>query len=135
MALNHKISTAARNASIAALAALLDGGTLEVRTGSPPTNPSDGDSGTLLGTLTFDDPAFGSPSTGTVTAEAIASDTSADNSGTAGHFRTKDDGSAVVTQGTAGASGDTPNLVFDNPVIVAGGTIAISSFTLTQPVQ
>ena len=137
MALAFKVSTAARTAMCNALVDLLDAGagagTLTIRTGSPPTNPGDADSGSLLGTLTFTDPAFGNAASGVATASAITSDTSADTSGDAGHFRAKDSDGNVIFQGTAGESGDTPDMVFDEKTIVAGGTIACSSFTVTVP--
>ena len=138
MAKSFKISTAARDAACNAIVDLVDAGagagTIKVYTGAAPTNPGDAASGTLLGTLTCSDPAFGASSTGTATASAITSDTSADNSGTAGYFRIlQSDGTTVVMQGTAGVAGDTPNLVFDNATIVAGGTIAITALTVTVP--
>lgn len=138
MALNFKISTAARNAACNAIVDLVDAGgagTCEVRTGAPPATPATADSGTLLGTCTFSATAFGAASNGTATAAAITSDTNADASGDAGHFRVKDGGGNVIFQGTAGVSGDTPDMVFDNKSIVAGGTIAISTFTVTVPEQ
>lgn len=139
MASNFKISTAARNAACNAIVDLIDAGagagTCAIRTGAPPTNVSDADSGTLLGTLTFSDPAFGNASTGVATASSITSDTNADASGIAGHFRVKDSDANTIFQGTAGVSGDTPDMVFDNATIVAGGTIAITSMTVTVPIQ
>lgn len=141
MASAFKISTAVRNAMADALVDLLDGGTppatLPIRTGSPPTNVADASTGTLLGTPAFGNPAFGAASSGTATANSITSDSSADNSGTAGHFRVYAGGAgdtSALFQGTAGESADSPDLVFDNKTIVAGGTIAISSFTVTQPI-
>jgi hypothetical protein len=132
-----KISTAARNAACNAIVALVDGGagpgTIQIRTGGAPANPAAADSGTLLGTLTMSDPAFGSSSSGTATAAAITSDTSADASGDTGHFRVKDSSGNVIFQGTAGNSGDTPDLVFDNKSVVAGGTVSISSLTVSVP--
>lgn len=131
-----RLSTAARNAACDAVVDLIDGGagagTVAIRTGTQPTNVGDADTGTLLGTLTFSDPAFGAASTGTATASAITSDTNADASGTAGHFRIKDSSPAIIADGTCSTSGADMN--FDNNVIVAGGTIAISSFTVTQPI-
>ena len=130
-----RLSTAARNAACDAIVDLLDPsgpGTIRIRTGTQPTNVGDADTGTLLGTLTFSATAFGSSSTGTATASSITSDTSADNSGTAGHFRLYAN-SGVIADGTCGqGSGD---LSFDNNVIVAGGVIAISSFTVTVPIS
>ena len=136
MALNFKISTAARNAACDAIVDLIDAGgagTLAIRTGAPPTNPSDAHSGPLLGTLTFSATAFGSASSGVATAAAITSDTNADASGDAGHFRVKSGAGNVIFQGTAGEAADTTDMTFDEKSIVATGTIACSSFTVTVP--
>lgn len=132
-----RLSTAARNAACDAIVDLIDGGagagTMAVRTGAQPTNVGDADTGTLLGTLTFSDPAFGAASTGVATASAITSDSSADNSGTAAHFRVKDSTPAIICDGDAAQGSGTMN--FDNNVIVAGGVIAVSSMTVTVPVS
>lgn len=107
-------------------------GTLQVRTGPQPTNVGDAAQGTLLGTNTFSDPAFGNASNGVATANAITSDTNADASGTAGHFRILDSDGNIHSDGDCGQGSGTLN--FDNAVIVAGGTIAISSMTVTVPI-
>lgn len=141
MASAFKLSTAARNAAVDGVVDLIDGGTppgrLEHRTGSPPANVGDASSGTLLGTNLFSNPAFGAASSGTATASSITSDTSADASGDAEYFRVYAGGAgdtAALFQGSSGEAGASPDLVFDNNTIVAGGTIAISSFTVTQPI-
>jgi hypothetical protein len=134
MASNFKISTAARNAAANAIGALCNGGTIQIRTGAPPANVSDADSGTLLGAPGFGGTAFGSAANGTAAANAISSATAA-ASGDAGHFRAKDGSSNTVFQGTAGNAADSADMTFDNKSIVAGGTIAISSLTLTVPIQ
>lgn len=142
LASNFKISTAARDAACNGLVDRVDAGTgagtIAIRTGAPPTNVADASSGTLLGTLTFSATAFGASSSGTATAAAITSDTSADASGDAGYFRVYQGAAgdtAADWQGTAGNAGDTPDMTFDNKSVVAGGTIAISSMTLTVPIQ
>jgi hypothetical protein len=123
------ISTAARNAACNAIVDLLDAGAgagyIEIKTGSTIG------SGTLLGTLTFSDPAFGNASTGVCTASSITSDTTADNSGTAGNFQCYDSDATAIIGGTAGVAAE--DMVFDNATIVAGGTIACSSFTVNMP--
>ena len=141
MASAFKLSTAARNAAVDGIVDLIDAGTgagtIAIRTGSPPTNVSDASSGTLLGTLTFSATAFGAAASGTATAATITSDSSADASGDAGYFRVYAGAAgdtAAILQGTAGEAADTPDLEFDNKTIVAGGTIAISAFTITQPI-
>ena len=58
-----------------------------------------------------------------------------DATGVAGHFRIYDSDSVVILQGTAGAAADSPDMVFDDKNIVIGGTIAISSLTVTVPEQ
>lgn len=132
-----RLSTAARNGGCNGIVDLIDAGagagTLAVRTGAQPTNVGDADTGTLLGTLTFSDPAFGNAATGVATASAITSDTSADASGTAGHFRVKDSDGNIIFDGTCGqGSGD---MNFDNNVIVSGGVIAATAMTVTVPIS
>jgi hypothetical protein len=133
----YRLSTDTRNKACDAIVDDIDSGTppgtIAIRTGAQPTNVGDADTGTLLGTLTFSNPAFGSAATGVATAAAITSDTNADASGTAGHFRIKDGSGNIHSDGTCGQG--TGDLSFDNNVIVAGGTIAISSMTVTVPIS
>ena len=108
-----EISTAARNAACDAIVDLVDGGagagTIQIRTGAAPTAPSDADTGTLLATLTFSDPAFGAASSGVATASAITSDTNVDDTGTAAHYRVKDSNGTVIWQGNVSTSGAAPS--------------------------
>lgn len=133
------LATSARNAAVNAVVALLDAGTgpgtLQIRTGSKPATPDTAATGTLLGTLTFSDPAFGAASSGVATAGTITSDTIADASGTAGYFRALDSTGAAVFDGTIGLAASGADLIMDSVTIVAGGVIAITSFTYTQPVS
>ena len=130
--MTYRRAVATRNAVANTEGDLLDGGSIQIRTGAQPAAVDDAAGGTLLGTLTFAGTAFGAPATGVVTAAAIGSDTNADNNGTAGHARLLTSGAAIHSDATcAQGSGD---FNFDNSVIVAGGTIAVSSLTLTAPV-
>lgn len=120
-------------------------GRINIYTGSPPANADAAATGTLLGTLALSSTSFGTASGGVLTAAAITSDTNADASGTAGWFRiyknaddpsvsTGNSGTATThprIDGTCGTSGT--DMVFDNNVIVAGGTIACSALTYTHP--
>jgi len=127
-----KMSTAARNAMADALCGLVDSGShIYIRTGAAPTNPGDSDSGTLLATLAMNATAFAAASSGVATANSISSETNAPNSGTMGHYRIKNSSGVVVWQGTVGTSG--AELNFDSITVTAGGTVAITSFTFTQP--
>lgn len=114
------------------ITARIDGGataaTIEVRTGSPPANCAAADSGTLLATLTMSDPsheAAGATTDGEANADTITPDSSADATGTPGHFRIKQGTSGtVIAQGTAAVgSGD---MNFDASIEL-GGEVSISS--------
>lgn len=138
-----EISEAAQNAAADAVTALFDGGTgrVNIYTGAPPATPATAATGTLLATLTLDSDAADPAAAGAATFNAITSDTVADASGTAGWFRIYN--SDETAPGSAGTSADarldgtcgeaTEDLVFDDAAIVAGGTVAISSFTITVP--
>ena len=129
MALNTQMSDAAANAACNAVAALANSGYLKMYTGSQPANANTALSGqTLLGTLNFSATAFGNAVAGVATANAIASDSSADASGTATWFRVlKSDGTSVVFDGTVGTSGC--NINMNSNVISAGASISVSSLT------
>lgn len=122
-------STAARNAQANAITTLIDAGSgagyIELRTGT-----SLG-SGTLLATITFDDPSFGSASTGVITgANFPRSDSSADATGTVGHYCIKDSDANIVLSGTSvGAGSGEVNLVTLS--ITATQVVTINSITYT----
>lgn len=129
------ISTAARNAAADGVVDLLDGGAaagyIEIRDGVQPATPNDAATGTLLATLPLSDPAFGPAATGTATANAITDDSSADASGTATWFRAYDSNGVAVIDGSAGTAAT--DLILDDAAIVAGGVVAINSWTITMP--
>lgn len=130
-----KISVLAENAGVQAVVSLIDAGsppgTLQIFTGSAPAATTTADSGTKLSTVTFSTTSFGTASAGTATANAITSDSSTAASGTAGYFRIKNAAGTVIAQGTVGTSGADLNL--NSTTIVMGGTLAITSFTITLP--
>lgn len=134
MALALKFNTAVRNAEGDAINVQFNGGTppatIEIRTGAPPANIADPDTGTLLATCTFANPAFAAAASGVLEENAITPDASADASGTPGHFRCKQGGTAtVLAQGTAGVGG-TNDLVFNAPVSL-NGNVGITNFAFT----
>jgi hypothetical protein len=135
-----RISTAAAKAACDAVVDLLDGGAgagyIEIRTGSQPATVATAASGTLLGTVTLSDPAFGNATTASpsvATASAITSDTSADASGTAGWFRAYDSAATAIIDGSITATGGGGDMTLDNTSIVAGGTIALTSWVVQHP--
>lgn len=135
-----RISQAAAAAAANAVVDLLDGGAgagyIEIRVGAQPASPNAAATGTLLGTLTLSDPAFGNATTANpavATASAITSDTNADASGTAGWFRGYDSAGTAVIDGSITGTGGGGDMELDDVNIVAGGTIAISSWTVSMP--
>lgn len=132
-----RISNAARTAMADALVDLLDAGsgpgTVQIRTGSQPATVGTAATGTLLGTLTLSDPAFGAAVNGVATAGAITGDSSADASGTAGWFRVLDSSGTAVMDGAVSGPGNGGDMILDPVAVVAGGTINITSWTVTQP--
>jgi hypothetical protein len=136
-----RITQAAAKAALDALTAQIDGGPaagyIEIRTGAQPATANTAASGTLLGTLTLSDPSFGAATTASpsvATAAAITSDTNADASGTAGWFRAYTSaGTAVIDGAITTTAVGTGDMLLDDTNIVAGGTIAITSWTISMP--
>jgi hypothetical protein len=129
-----QLSVAARNARLDALETLLiaagNDAILEIRSGSAPANCAASDTGDVLATIALPDDPFAAASSGSKAKSGTWQDTSADDDGTAGHFRIKDHAGAVVMQGTVGAgSGD---LQVDNVSFAAGQSFTISGFTITD---
>lgn len=127
--------TPARNAALDAMLSTAGSGRLRIYSGTAPANADAALSGnTLLAELTLNATAFGAASAGVATANAITSDASADATGTPTFFRLfASDGTTVIFQGTAGASGQELNLSgLTGGQIVAGGSVAVSSLTISQ---
>jgi hypothetical protein len=102
--------------------------TLEVRSGAPPATTATADSGTLLASMTLPSDWMAAATGGAKAKLGTWQDTSADASGTPGHFRIKA-GATTHLQGTAGVgSGD---LSFDASISL-GGTVTVGTFTLTD---
>jgi hypothetical protein len=104
--------------------------TLDIRSGARPADCAAADSGTLLGTCTFSD-AIGTISGAVITAASITGDSSADATGTAGHFRIKNAAGACVAQGDVTVTGGGGDLTLSSTSIVAGGQITITGFTFS----
>ena len=147
MASETKIDTTCAAAMLDTLVDLLDGGTangeVHVFVGTTNADASVSPAGTLLAKLECSATAFGAAtdaSPSVATAAAITSDTSAAATGEAGCFWAGACDSAGTinagkSQGSAGVSGDSPDLVFDDDMIVIGGTVAITGWTISLPTE
>lgn len=129
-----QISTAAKNAALAAITAKIDtggAGSLLFYTGTQPAGPDTAISTqTLLVTLTYSATSYGTPSSGTTTANSITSGT-AGNSGTATWCRSVSGGGTAVLDLSVGTSGQDVNLA--TTTITSGNTVSITSLTITHP--
>lgn len=141
MALNFRIANVVAKALADQFKTQLDIGStasvLDIRSGAQPADPDTAATGTLLATLTFSDPSFGSATDanpgGLITANAITQDSSADATGTAGYFRCRATGTGAddIADGECGTSGADLNL--NTTAITIGSAVSITSMTVTMP--
>lgn len=138
MALTFAITNAVAQAMATAFETALNAGTaaiIEIRSGAQP-GPDEAATGTLLATLTMSADAFTGPTDAApgalLTGAAITSDSSADATGTAGHFRIRTQSAGtVIAEGSVGTSGCDLNM--NTTAITSGSTVSISAFTVTMP--
>lgn len=129
-----KFSEAVRNARLDAIeTAIGTSAVLKIRTGSPPAAITDADSGTVLATLTLPSDWLAAASGGSKAKSGTWEDASADNGGTAGHFRIySSDGTTQHWQGTVTATGGGGDMTLDNTSIASGQVVTITSLTVTD---
>lgn len=133
MASNIKLAVLTRNAKLDAVTTYAAGSCLlRIYDGAQPT---DGDTAVgaqvLLAELTMNATFAGAASSGTLTLNAITTDSSANATGTAAWFRiVKSGGTTKVMDGTVGTSGSDINL--NTTSIVSGAAVAITSAVFTE---
>lgn len=126
-----QFSASVRNAALDNIEATVGTApTLTIRTGSAPANADATATGTVLATMTLPSDWMAAASGGS---KAIAggpwTESSADATGTAGHFRIV--GSGGTIQGTVTATGGGGDMTLDNTSITAGQQVNVTAFTLT----
>ena len=126
-----RLRAATRTAMAAAIET--DAGTspkLELRTGAPPTNLTDADTGTLLATINLPSD-WSSQAAGVLTVSGTPLSATAVAAGTVGHYRFKTSANAVVSDGTVTATGGGGDMTIDNAVIANGQTVNLTGWTIT----
>jgi hypothetical protein len=104
---------------------------LQIRTGSPPANCAAADSGTLLVEIALDSDWAAAASSGSKAFQGLPDGATASNTGTAGHYRVKDNaGTTTHMQGTVGTSGT--DLIIDNTSVTSGQTVNLVSWSITD---
>jgi hypothetical protein len=131
MALQY--STTLRNAQLDAIETTIGtSAVLKIRSGAAPANCAAADAGTVLATLTLPSDWMAAAISGSKALAGTWQDASADNAGTAAHFRLyASDGTTCHAQGTVTATGGGGDLTLDNTSITAGQSVTISAFTIT----
>lgn len=129
-----KISNTVKDARLNAIeTAIGTGAVVKIRTGAPPSAISDADSGTTLATLTLPSDWMAAASGGSKAKSGTWEDSSADATGTAGHFRIyASDGTTQHMQGTVTATGGGGDMTVDNTSFASGQAFSITGFTLTD---
>lgn len=131
------VATAARNAMVDAVVALIDAdagaGTVKIYDGTRPTNANTAvTTQTLLATVDLATTSFGASSSGTATATDPAS-VNAVASGTATWFRCADNTGDVVFDGDVTATGGGGTMTLSTTAITSGSPVDITAFTITAP--
>lgn len=130
------LSTSARNAAVAAVVGLIDAGagagTMQIRTGSRPANPQAAATGTLLATVTFQDPAFGAPSGGSAACTNPAGVTAV-ATGTASWVRIADSAGNAVMDGSVTTTGGGGDVTLATVSITTNDLVDITGGSLTMP--
>lgn len=129
-----QLSTSVRNARLDAIETTI--GTdpiLKVRTGSAPSNCASADSGSVLATLTLPTDWLAAAASGSKEKSGTWRDLSADNSGSAGHFRIYDSGGSTChLQGSITITGGDGDMTVDSVSIGIGQRVTITGFTITD---
>jgi hypothetical protein len=129
MALSY--STAIRNAQLDQITTAV-GTTAKLRiySGTRPANVAASITGTLLAELTCNATFAPGAASGVLTLNSITQDASADATGTASHFRLWNSAATTaMIDGDVGTSGSDLNL--NSVSITSGGTVSVTSFTIT----
>lgn len=132
MALQYSVGV--RNARLDAVETTIGtAAVLKIRTGAPPANCAAADTGTVLATLTLPSDWMAAASAGSKAKAGTWEDTSADNTGTAAHFRLyASDGTTCHAQGTVTASGGGGDMTVDSTSFTAGQNFTVTGFTITS---
>ena len=129
-----QLSTAVRNARLDQIETTIAASAiLRIRSGSAPANCAAADAGTVLATFTLPSDWMAAASGGSKAKSGTWEDTSADATGTAGHFRVyASDGTTCGIQGTVTATGGGGDMEITTTSVTAGQAVTITQFTLTD---
>lgn len=129
-----QLSTTVRNARLDSIETTVGtSAVLRIRSGSPPANCGAADTGTVLASITCPSDWMAAASGGQKAKSGTWEDLSADNTGTAGHFRLYDSTATTChMQGTITATGGGGDMEVSSTGFTAGQSFTITTFTLTD---
>jgi len=109
---------------------MFNAGSLTIRTGTAP-GAGNSATGTVLATFTIGAAQWSAASSGQRTITATITDSSADNTGTAGHFRLASSTGTYVIEGDATATGGGGAMELVTTSIVATQPVDLTAFTFS----
>ena len=126
-------SVTVRNARLDAIeTAIGTSAILRIRSGSVPATCATADAGTVLATLTLPSDWMAAASSGSKAKSGTWEDTSADNTGTALHWRLYDSGGSTChLQGTVTITGGGGDMTVDSTSFTAGQAFTVTTFVIT----
>jgi hypothetical protein len=131
MALQFSITL--RNAQLDAIETVVGvSPVLTIRSGAPPADCATANAGTVLATLTLPSDWMAAAAGGTKAKTGVWQDTSADATGTAGHWRIHDTGATTChLQGTVTATGGGGDMTVDNTSFASGQSFTVNTFSIS----
>lgn len=129
-----QLSTACRNARLDAIETTAGtGAILKLRTGAQPATCATADSGTVVASLTLPSDWMSAAAAGAKAKLGTWSDTSADSTNTAAHWRLyASDGTTCCAQGSVTITGGGGDLTLDDITVTAAQAVTITAWTFTE---
>lgn len=130
-----QLSVAVRNALLDSIETTIGAtAVIKIRSGTVPATVATADAGTVLATITLPSDWMAAASGGSKALSGTWEDASADNTGTAAHFRLyASDGTTAHLQGTVTVTGGGGDMTVDSVSFAAGQAFTVTAFTLTAP--
>ena len=129
-----QLSISVRNARLDSIETTIGASAiLKIRTLAPPADCAAADVGSVLATVSLPVDWLAAAASGSKAKSGTWQDASADDTGTAAHFRIYDSGGATChLQGTVTATGNGGDMTVDSTSFAAGRGFVVDSFTLTD---